>query len=146
MRNAERGATMVETSIVMLLALTVIFGIMDFGRALFAYHAVSNGARIGTRYAIVHGANCIPSGCTASQSTIQTYVRNSTPGLNLSNLTVTATWGGTALDTSQSCGTAANENPGCTVTVTVSYPFTFVFSSIGPTLTMSSTSKMVVSN
>lgn len=138
---------MVETAIVMLLALTLIFGITEFGRALFAYHAISNAARLGTRYAIVHGANCIPAGCTATKSSIQTFLRNVSPGLNSNSLTVdSVTWNGTALDSSKTCGSGANENMGCTVTVVVKYPFTFIVPFVGNSLDITSTSQMVVSN
>jgi Flp pilus assembly protein TadG len=137
---------MVETCIVALLALMVIFGITEFGRALFTYHAVSNGARLGSRYAIVHGANCTSAGCPATTDTIKTYVQNSTPGLNQSSLSATATWTGTALDGS-TCASGSSEKPGCTVTITVQYPYDFVLPSIfGSRITMSSTSQMVVSN
>jgi Flp pilus assembly protein TadG len=138
---------MVETAIVVLLALTVLFAIMEFGRALFTYHAISNAARLGTRYAIVHGANCIPNGCTASLGTIQQYLRDSTPGIKPSQLRVTtATWTGTALDPSKSCGSGANENQGCTVTITVQYQFSYILPYFGNGFNISSTSQMVVAN
>jgi Flp pilus assembly protein TadG len=146
MRN-QRGSTMVETVLVLMLALTVIFGIMEFGRAIFTYHAISNAARLGSRYAIVHGANCIPSGCTATQASVQTFVRNSTPGVTPSNMTVTPVWSGTDLN-GGACSSSA-ENPGCTVTVTVTYPFTYIlkyFGFGGRAFTISSSSQMVVAN
>jgi Flp pilus assembly protein TadG len=147
MKQRERGSTMVETMLVMLLSLTVIIGIVEFGRALFTYHAVANAARLATRYAIVHGANCIPSGCTANESSIQTYVRDSTPGVVRNKLSVLQpSWTGTALDPNKSCGAGANENRGCTVIITVQYPFTFMLPYIGPNFTMSSTSQMVIAN
>jgi Flp pilus assembly protein TadG len=145
-RSGERGSTMVETAIVILLALTLIFGIVEFGRAIFAYHAVSNIARMATRYAIVHGANCIPGGCTASPGSVQQFARSQAVGLKQNRLTTpTVTWTGTALDGS-ACGDGANEKPGCTVTITVQYPFDFVLPYLGPQLNMSSTSQMVVAN
>lgn len=147
MKQRERGSTMVETMLVMLLSLSVILGIVEFGRAIFTYHAVSNAARLATRYAIVHGANCIPNGCTATQNSIQTFVRDATPGVVRNRLNVlTPTWNGTALNPNQSCGPGANENRGCTVIITVQYPFRFVVPFIGPNFTMSSTSEMVIAN
>jgi Flp pilus assembly protein TadG len=145
MRNGERGASMVEMVIVVMLFLTVIFGITEFGRALFTYHAISNAARIATRYAIVHGGNCKTAGCPATSDSIQTYVQNSTPGVDKNSLTATASWSGTALDGSTSCATS--EKPGCTVSVTVTYPFSYIlpFLALG-SISMSSTSQMVVSN
>jgi Flp pilus assembly protein TadG len=146
MTKAQRGASMVETMLVLMLALLLIFGIMEFGRALFTYHAISNAARLGTRYAIVHGANCIPGGCTATQASVRTYVRDSTPGITKNSMTVTTSWTGTPLDSGQTCGEAANENRGCTVTVTVQYPFRFIVPYFGTGFTFTSSSQMVVSN
>jgi Flp pilus assembly protein TadG len=138
---------MIEMTLVLLLVMSMLIGIMEFGRALFTYHAVSNAARLATRYAIVHGANCLGSGCTANQGNIQTYVRSSTPGLVSNNLNVLEpTWTGAALDPSKSCGSGANENTGCTVTITVQYPFNFILPYLGPGFTISSTSQMVVAN
>jgi Flp pilus assembly protein TadG len=138
---------MVEMVIVVLLALMVIFGITEFGRALFTYHAVANAARLATRYAIVHGANCTTSGCPATNDSIRTFVQNSTPGVLQSSLTATAAWSGTALD-GTTCS-SSSEKPGCTVSVSVSYPFTYILPPLGfpsGTITMSSTSQMIVSN
>ena len=144
MNHAQRGSTIVEMSIVMLLALMLIFGAVEFSRALYTYHAISNAARLGTRYAIVHGASCKPSGCTASSDSIQTYVRSETLAVNASSLTASAAWTGTDLN-GNTCS-STSEGRGCTVTVTVTYPFNFILPLIGGTLSMSSVSKMVVSN
>lgn len=145
MNHAQRGSTIVETSIVMLLALMLIFGAIEFGRALYTYHAISNAARLGTRYAIVHGANCKPAGnCTATQATVETYVRSQTLAVNATDLSVTPNWTGTDLN-GGSCS-STSEDRGCTVTVTVTYPFNFIVPFIGGRLPMSSSSQMVVSN
>jgi Flp pilus assembly protein TadG len=145
MRKAQRGSTMVETTLVLLLAMSVVLGIMEFGRAIFTFHAVSNIARLATRYAIVHGGNCIPSGCTTSPGNIQQYARSQAVGLTQNRLTTpTVTWTGTGLD-GTTCS-AGNQARGCLVTVTVQYPFTFILPYYGPGFTMSSTSQMVVSN
>ena len=58
-RHSERGSAIVETAIVLNLFLVLLLGIMDFGRALYTYHLVDNAARIGARFAIVHGSDCV---------------------------------------------------------------------------------------
>jgi Flp pilus assembly protein TadG len=51
----ERGATMVEVVLIVQLLLTVTFGIVECGRLFLAYTTLTNAARAGARYAIVHG-------------------------------------------------------------------------------------------
>jgi|ERR1700722_2709263 Flp pilus assembly protein TadG len=141
-RHGQRGASLVETVIVMGVLLALMFGIIDFGRALYTYSFVAQIARQGARWAIVRGANCaVLTPCPALQSDIQTYVRSLSEGAtNPSQITVTADWGTPACD--------ASHTPGCVVTVTVTYPFKFFLPFVlpGQVITMSSSSKMVVSN
>lgn len=143
MRHAERGASMAETAVVMVLALTVVFGILEFGRMLYTYHAVSNAARLGTRYAIVRGSSCAQADCPATSSTIQTYVRGLTPITDPGSMNVTTTWSGTDLRGS-ACTTT--HYAGCVVNVQVQYTFRFWLPLIPLSpLTLASTSKMVIS-
>lgn len=55
-RCSERGSTLVEFAIGATLFLTVMFGVIEFGRALWVHNALSDAARRGTRYAVVHTA------------------------------------------------------------------------------------------
>jgi Flp pilus assembly protein TadG len=142
-RRGERGSALVEFALVSTALLMLIFGIIDFGRALYTYHLVSNAARLGTRYAIVRGTACTPRStpdvCPATTTQVQTYVRGTAPGVDPNAMTVTTTW-----PTSTGCtGTGA---PGCVVSVQVQYTFHFM-TLLMPhfTLPISSTSKMVVS-
>jgi len=36
------------------LLVLILMGVFDFGRAFFAYNAISNGAREGARYGVIH--------------------------------------------------------------------------------------------
>lgn len=138
--HGERGSALVEFAIASTVALTMIFGIIDFGRGLYTYHLVANAARAGSRYAIVHGSACTVSGCPATSAEIQTYVRGLAPGIDPNSLTVTTTWPGAA-----NCAVGKND-PGCPVTVTVTYPFTFIVSILPRfTMSMTSSSTMIVS-
>lgn len=134
---------MVEFSIISALLLLLIFGIFEFGRALYTYHTVSNAARLGTRWAIVRGSACTSplDHCNAASSDVQTFVRSQIVALmDTTQLTVTTTWPGNG----GSCAAGSNA-PGCPVVVSVSYPFNFVTSFIGPQLSISSTSQMTIS-
>lgn len=53
-RRSERGATLVEFAIGATVFLTVMFAIAEFGRLLYVHNALSDAARRGARYAVVH--------------------------------------------------------------------------------------------
>lgn len=134
---------MVEFCIISALLLLLIFGIFEFGRALYTYHTVSNAARLGSRWAIVRGSQCTSplDHCNAASTDVQDYVRSQIVALmDTSQVTVTATWPGNG----GSCAAGSNA-PGCPVVVNVSYPFQYVSSFFGPNLTISSTSQMTIS-
>jgi Flp pilus assembly protein TadG len=158
----ESGSSLVEYAIVFILLMTMLLGVTDFGRALYAYHFVSNAAREAARYASVRGSACLGS-CTAANDAsgvagpfpdsqtattdIQDFVKNVPAGINAAQLTTTPTWPNpNGLTT---CAGASTYNaPGCTVEVQVKYVFqfssTFVFKSTG--LTMTSTSQEIITH
>lgn len=54
-RNTRRrGAAMVETALVVILALMFIFGIFEYGRFLMMRNLVDTAVQAGARYAVVH--------------------------------------------------------------------------------------------
>jgi Flp pilus assembly protein TadG len=70
--NSEEASGLVEYALVLLLLMTMLLGIVDFSRVLYAYHFVSNAARDATRWAAVNGSTCNgdgsgsnPGSCTA---------------------------------------------------------------------------------
>jgi Flp pilus assembly protein TadG len=144
-REGERGSNLVEYGIVLVVMLTMIFGLIDFGRALYAYHFVSEAAREGTRYAIVRGSACTTPGCPASQSSIQSYLSNVPAGIDPTKLSVTATWNPNDSQVCQNAGGNGNA-PGCVVEVQVTYNFNFMLPFMPKnTLVMQSSSQMVIS-
>jgi len=147
LRKSERGSTLIEFGLVVIVLFMLIFGIIDFARALFAYHFVANAAREGTRYESVRGTACSSpmTYCNDDGSAVQTYLQNEATGigLNLSQLTVNTTWP-TGSYSPAACATIQN-SPGCTVQVAVSYNFRFVFPLLPASpLNMSSTSQAVI--
>lgn len=115
---------------------------MDFSRALYAYHFLSNSAREATRYAIVRGSACTEfpptvTDCPATASEIQTYVQQNlaAPSAGLINpnaVTATTTW-------------TPNNAPGSTVQVQLKYAFQFILPFLPSSgITMQSTSQMVI--
>jgi Flp pilus assembly protein TadG len=127
----EQGGTLIEFGLSFVLFFSILFGIVDFGRALYAYDAISDAARTGTRYAIVHGSS---STSPATAATISSYVTtNCCAGLSSTAITVNTTWN-------------PNNSPGSTVNVQVQYTFKFILPFLPSTsVPMSASSQMVIS-
>lgn len=146
--RGDEGASVVEFALVATVLLSIILGVMEICLALFTFHSISEVAREGSRYAMVRGDMCVVSGvsCTTSEAAIQSYMRGlGYPGINPSNMTVTATY--SAYPAGSGCAPNANcENPGNLVTINVVYQFPLTIPFMpASTLAMTSTSAMVIS-
>ena len=53
-KKNERGASLVEFSIAATVFLTIVFAALEFGRVLWIHNALTDAARRGARYAVVH--------------------------------------------------------------------------------------------
>lgn len=53
-RKRERGTTMAEFAVVAAVFFMIIFGIVEFGRLLYTYNALTDASRRGARYAVLH--------------------------------------------------------------------------------------------
>lgn len=143
--HGQRGQTIVEFALAASVALLLLFAIIEFGRALYAYNLVAGAARVGTRFAITH-ATIAPHDCsnptigvTPCDQDIATYVNSKITGLDTSQtLTTTVNWE----PPSATCASIASS--GCYVRVNVAYRFTFVALPL-PSQMMSSQSQMVIS-
>lgn len=83
-RRSEHGAAMVEFAIVAPLLFMLVFGIIDFGRALFVFNNLTNAAREGARLGAtrIDPAPTTAAVQTAMRARIATYVNggmNGTP-------------------------------------------------------------------
>jgi Flp pilus assembly protein TadG len=146
-RHSERGASLPEMAFAAVAFFTLLFGIVDFSRALYTYSFVAQLAREGARWWIVRGTtSCTNSGsalndCNATVAEVQSYVQSLSEGAtNAPSIQVSPA--------PVSCpnGASASASPGCTVSVKVTYPFGFIMGFMPKaTLSMSSTSTMVVS-
>jgi TadE-like protein len=52
--NRERGTTMAEFAIVASVFFMIVFGIVEFSRLLYTHNALTDAARRGARYAVLH--------------------------------------------------------------------------------------------
>lgn len=125
----ERGTAMVEFAIVAgLIFIPMVFGIIEFGRLIWAKNMVTAAAREGVRYAIVHGSS---SGSEADSAAVATYVIGRT---QLSPITVRPSWTG-------------SKDPGRdTATVAVSYTYVPIVKIPGllTNKTVTGTSKQII--
>jgi Flp pilus assembly protein TadG len=125
--------------------ISLMIGILDVGWALFAYQSVGNAARLGTRYAIVHGNNWYQYANAPqriSGAKVESYLLENgcnggcMPGLDPTAVTVETTW-----------QDQITQKPGDWVQVQVSYDFHFIFLPAGipaGSVTMSSRSRMYI--
>lgn len=141
-RKREAGTALLEFSLAMVTILFLVFGIIDIGRALFAYDWVSDAARQATRFAMVRGQKCagLSGGCPATSTDITNYVKGLATGVYPDQVTVTSECiGGDSA--SLPCEPTAGS-----VRVTVQYDFHFVSPLAFQSWTMSSRSERVVQN
>lgn len=147
--GSERGATLVESALVITLLLTLLFGIIGFGHALYTYHFVCNAAREATRWASVRGDIGSLHPPDLAGTDVQTYVTNYSTGIGLDPTKITAT---TTYFASPDptivvppCATYPND-PGCVVQVQAVYKYNFILPFLPcSSLNIQSTSQMVIS-
>ena len=113
--RSENGQSLVEIAITFNLLMGFIFVRVELCLVFYSYGMISESAREGTRYAIMHGATCVSSSstsCTASAAAISTYVR----GLGWPNA-----GGGTVTPTVTFPD--GNQSPGSRVHIAITYVF-----------------------
>ncbi len=128
-KHSQRGNAMIESAIIGVMLFMLIFGIVGFGRAVWAYGWVSHAAREATRWAAVRGSQ---SGRPASAGDVSTFVAQQLAGLrnDSGQLSVTTTW-------------ISNNQPGSYVRVTVQYTCTQIVPWV-PQIVVSSRSQMMI--
>lgn len=71
----RRGATIVESALVLSIFLMLLFGIFEYCRYLMVLHITNNAARDGARYAAVN-VNCPSDEVTAKRTAIENYTKD----------------------------------------------------------------------
>ena len=95
---------------------------------IYAYSFVSYAARLGARYASVHGTL---SGSTFTSDTITSYVKGLSSGLDTTQLSATATY-------------TPSQAPGSTAIVTVTYTYKPLRFLTQATVSLSSTARTTI--
>jgi Flp pilus assembly protein TadG len=128
-RRGQRGSGLVEVALVSIPFFTVVLGLMASAYLVFLYNSTAFMAQQGARWAAVRGST---SGTPATPAAVESYVQGEGPGLAPGAVTVTTAW-------------SPNNNPGSTVSVTVSYAAVPIYTLAFPnTLTISATSSTTV--
>ena len=84
-RNRRRGAALVEMALVLPVFLTIVLGIIEFGRAMTISNLLANAAREGARLAVTAGTTN-----TEVTNAVKTFM-NSATGVAAGDVTVTIT-------------------------------------------------------
>ncbi|HVA87282.1 MAG TPA: TadE/TadG family type IV pilus assembly protein [Candidatus Saccharimonadales bacterium] len=153
-----------EFALVAPLFFLLVFGLIEFGRAMYYVQILNNAAREGARYAIVHGSAALcPSGplpgggtnpCDPSGANVVVAARRYAFGVvDNGTLTVTRCWNSISAP-SASCDNAAsnfgpgNDQRGSPVYVQVSLTYSTILGSLVPipTFTIQGESTLVVNH
>jgi TadE-like protein len=170
----QGGASLVEVAVSLAVYLSLLFAVIEFSTALYAYNFVSDAAREATRYAVIRGENsCVPNpnfpNCNLQPGNITSTTNPAAnpvldyidslryPGLSPNNLSAAVTWwvaqqnaSGNTSWTIQCAGSVdLHGNPcnaeGNAVKVVVTYRFPLSIPWMKPTIArVSSTSQMVI--
>lgn len=120
--GSERGATAVEFALVLPLLLIIVFGIIDFGRAINAQITITQAAREGARVDSLAGT------LNYTVPDIQTRAQAAAIGLNNVNVNVEYSADGVLADAQ--AGTCADVTstsyPNADAVVRVTYKFSFI--------------------
>ena len=132
--QSEDGQALVEFALIFSVLMGFVFGFMELCMMLYSYDMISESAREGTRYAIVHGSSCLTStnaSCTTTVANVNSYVSGlgwASPG---GKMIVATTYPDN------------NENQGSRVQVTVTYSFPITLSWVpAGSISMQSSSQM----
>lgn len=122
--SSERGTTLVEFAIALTVFLTAMFGVIEFGRALWVHNALTDAARRGARYATLHAPGDIED---VKKAVVYGDPAGATPVVpNLTTANVTVNYSDFAV------------NKGTVSVGITNYQFQFVIPIVGTSITMPS--------
>lgn len=132
-RSRQHGSSMVEAALVSVILFMLLFGIIGFSRAIWAYSWTSHASREASRWASVRGgvSNCTDGTCPANQAIITTHVKQNMLGLDPTSANVTVAF-------------LPDNGQGNTVKVDVTYDVTEIVPFV-PAMRVQSSSSMAIS-
>lgn len=129
------GQAAIEFALTSILFFTLVIFILDGSRIFWNYLTVSEAAREGARYAIIHGADSAAPVGPDGYAALTEVVRQRAVGLDPAHLTVTASW-------------SPSNQRDSTVTVNVAYETGSIVSLFweGVTFQLADSASMVIQN
>jgi Flp pilus assembly protein TadG len=128
-RKRQQGQAAVEFALVVVSLVILLISMLEMTMFIYTYVALTNAAKEGVRYAVVHGASAAsPSGPGSSTnvvSKVQSFANASLHSLSSDNISVTYPNG---------------NSPGNAVQVTVSYAYKPIFGLRWASVTISANS------
>jgi Flp pilus assembly protein TadG len=129
--DRRSGAAAVETALVMIPLLMLMFGVYEYGRLLMVWNVVNNAAREGCRYALANNTN------TSISTLVTSTVTNRMAGLNTTAFsTFSVSVSGVHSGTTYTGNNVNTLQAGDLITVTVAGQYKFM--NIIPFITMPS--------
>jgi Flp pilus assembly protein TadG len=116
-KTRRRGATAVETALVVMPLLMMIFGIFEYGRLLMDWNLLDNAAREGCRYALANNQD--PNITTDVQTIVLNYMAGRNASFSGFTVTVSGVHTLNGTSTSYTGSQVNNLSPGDVITVTV---------------------------
>jgi Flp pilus assembly protein TadG len=144
-QRRRRGATMVESALVLSTALLLTLGVIIVGLGVYRYQQVASLTRVAARYASVHGGQfALDTGqsMATSQSIYDQVIKPGAIGLNLNKLTYSVTWDNANEMPLYLANVTTNQYLRNRVTVTISYQWVPEAYLKGITLTSTSVMEM----
>jgi Flp pilus assembly protein TadG len=142
----ENGSALIEMAVTFPALFALLFCFMEMCLAFYSHEIISEIAREGARYAMVHGASCPNSTsatCEATASQVNTWVSAlDTPNIGGGTIAVATCYIPSA---GGACSTIGSEAVGNTVQVKVTYTFPIHMPYVPKSsITMTSTSQETI--
>jgi Flp pilus assembly protein TadG len=143
--RSERGTAIVEFALIAPLLFFLVFGIIEFGRALNYYNDLTQLAGQGARAAIVTrnpdgtAVGTANANCPANNQTIQCQIAKTYPTDNELKTGISVCLGTLNTSTGQISTPTTAPTIGSPITVRTKFPFHFLTSLFGASITLTST-------
>lgn len=134
-RSRRSGNATIEMTLIGIPIIFVLISIFEISRGMWMYHTMAYAVKEATRFAIVHGQNCLPpstNACSVTVANVAQVLKDAGVGLDPDQTTVdfNPSGGTTAGATLTNCLTNNNVWPptgtngrGQPVTITIRTPF-----------------------
>lgn len=136
-KRKQKGQTLVEFALVALIFFVILFGLIEFARALWTWNTIVQATRAGARFAVVEA----PTGADTEVKNYVVYLNSAgtgtpvLPGLTVSNITVE--YLDLTTNPATIAGTVSEKRSSDVVQIRVAgYTFSFIIPILGSSITL----------